>query len=87
MENRNTKNQPVGSPPRTVVQAAEALNVSNSTIRAWIVQRRLGFVRLGRAVRIPAEEIERLLQAGFVPAKTPASAPADVERGGAPVGD
>lgn len=54
---------------RTVGQAAEELNLSTSTIRAWIFQRRLGFVRLGRAVRIPSEEIRKLLEVGFVPAK------------------
>jgi excisionase family DNA binding protein len=54
-------------PPCTVDQAAEALNVKKSTIRAWIAQRRLGHVRLGRAVRIPPSEIQRLLEAGYVP--------------------
>lgn len=53
--------------PRTVSMAAEELNVSVSTIRAWIAQRKIGFVRLGRAVRVPAEEIRRLLEEGFVP--------------------
>lgn len=54
--------------PRTVVQAAEELNLSRATIRAWIAQRRLGYIRLGRSVRIPAAEIQRVLEAGFVPA-------------------
>ena len=54
--------------PRTVAQAAEELNLSPATIRAWIAQRRLGHVRLGRAVRVPADEIRRVLDAGFVPA-------------------
>jgi excisionase family DNA binding protein len=54
--------------PRTVKEAAEELNVSPSTIRAWIAQRRLGVVRLGRAVRVPSEEIRRILEAGFIPA-------------------
>ena len=53
--------------PRTVAQAAAELNLSRATIRAWIAQRRLGHVRLGRAIRIPAEEIQRLLTAGYVP--------------------
>ncbi len=35
--------------PRTVEQAAAELNLSRATIRAWIAQRRLGHVRLGRA--------------------------------------
>ena len=52
---------------RTVAQTAEELGLSQSTIRAWIGQRRIGFVRLGRAVRIPADEIERLVERGFVP--------------------
>jgi excisionase family DNA binding protein len=55
--------------PRTVRQAAAELNVSQGTIRAWIIQRRLGFVRLGRAVRVPSAEIKRLLDTGFVPAE------------------
>ncbi|MGH9348764.1 MAG: helix-turn-helix domain-containing protein [Vicinamibacterales bacterium] len=55
------------SQPRTVEQAAAELNLSKATIRAWIAQRRLGHVRLGRAIRVPAEEIHRVLQAGYVP--------------------
>ena len=53
--------------PRTVEQAAEELNLSRATIRAWIGQRRLGHVRLGRAIRIPVEEIRRVLETGYVP--------------------
>lgn len=53
--------------PRTVQQAAAELNLSRATIRAWIAQRRLGHVRLGRAIRIPAGEIRRVLEAGYIP--------------------
>ena len=56
------------SQPRTVEQAAEELNLSKATIRAWIAQRRLGHIRLGRAIRVPVAEIQRILQTGFVPA-------------------
>ena len=35
----------------TVRQAALELNVSVHTIRAWIYNRRIGYVRLGRAIR------------------------------------
>lgn len=63
------------SHPRTVDQAAVELNVSKSTIRAWIAQGRIGFIRLGRAVRVPANEIRRVLEEGWVP---PVSC--DVER-------
>ncbi len=53
----------------TVRQAAERLGLRDSTLRAWIAQRRIGIVRLGRAVRIPLEEIERLVAEGSVPAR------------------
>jgi excisionase family DNA binding protein len=53
--------------PRTVVQAADELNLKPSTIRAWIAARRIGHVRLGRAIRIPAHEIQRVLESGYVP--------------------
>ena len=53
--------------PRTVGQAATELNLSQATIRAWIAQRRLGHLRLGRAIRIPVDEIQRLLETGYVP--------------------
>jgi excisionase family DNA binding protein len=48
-------------------EAAAELNLSKATIRAWIGQRRLGHVRLGRAIRIPAKEIQRVLEVGYVP--------------------
>jgi excisionase family DNA binding protein len=55
--------------PRTVEQAAEELNLSKATIRVWIAQRRLGHIRLGRAIRIPVQEIQRVQDAGYVPAE------------------
>ena len=55
--------------PRTVDQAADALGLSPHTIRAWIARRLIGHHRLGRAIRIPAAEIERLLEDGFTPAR------------------
>jgi len=51
-----------------VLEAAEQMNVSKHTVRAWLAQRRIGHVRLGRAIRIPAAEIQRLLDRGAVPA-------------------
>lgn len=53
----------------TVKQAATELNVSVHTIRAWLARRHIGCVRLGRAVRIPAAEIDRLVERGTVPAR------------------
>ncbi len=53
--------------PLTVREVAESLSLSVATIRAWIASRRIGFVRLGRAIRVPRSEVERLLESGFVP--------------------
>ena len=51
---------------RTVEQAAADLSVSIHTIRAWIARRKIGSVRLGRAVRIPSSEITRLIEVGTI---------------------
>jgi excisionase family DNA binding protein len=53
---------------KTVEQAAADLSVSVHTIRAWIAKRRIGAVRLGRAVRVPSAEIARLIERGTIPA-------------------
>jgi excisionase family DNA binding protein len=54
--------------PRTVQEAADELGLSVHTIRAWIASRRLGHLRLGRAIRIPASEIRRIIEESTVPA-------------------
>jgi excisionase family DNA binding protein len=53
----------------TVDQAAEALSLSKSTIRAWIAKRRICSIHLGRAVRVPESEVNRLVERGTVPAQ------------------
>ena len=59
----------------TVVQAAEQLGVSRHAVYAWIRQGRLGYVQLGRAIRVPNDEIARILAAGFRAARTDLTAP------------
>jgi excisionase family DNA binding protein len=54
--------------PRTVQEAADELGLSVHTIRAWIASRRLSYLRLGRAIRIPAAEIRRVIEESTVPA-------------------
>jgi excisionase family DNA binding protein len=51
----------------TVEEAAQQLALKASTIRAWLLMRRIGCVKLGRAVRIPRTEVERLIQEGAIP--------------------
>lgn len=59
-------NSPVGR-QFTVREAAATLSLSVHTIRFWISTRRIGYVRLGRAIRIPASECERVINEGSVP--------------------
>lgn len=54
----------------TVAEAAEHLGLRQSTIRAWIAGRRITYVRMGRAIRIPARAVQELIERGTVPAKT-----------------
>jgi excisionase family DNA binding protein len=45
-----------------VEEAAEYLNVKPSTIRAWLLRRKLPRVRIGaRSIRIPREALEKLI--------------------------
>lgn len=53
----------------TVREAGEMLAMSPHTMRSWIADRRIGIVRLGRTVRVPISEVERLLETGSVPAR------------------
>ncbi len=52
-----------------VRRAAGELGLSVACLRKWIAERRISYVRLGRAIRISSEEIERLLAEGLVPAR------------------
>jgi excisionase family DNA binding protein len=53
----------------TVAEAAEALSLKVSTIRAWLLRRRLPFVRCGRSIRVPSEAVESFIEKHTVLAK------------------
>ncbi len=53
----------------SVHEAAGLLGVAAPTIRSWLRQRRLGFVRAGRRVVIPEAEIRAFLERHAVPAR------------------
>lgn len=50
-----------------VTEVAERLALSPFTVRNWIAAGRLPVVRLGRAVRIRAEDVEALVRFGGMP--------------------
>jgi len=49
----------------TVNEAAQRVNLSPWTIRLWVSQKKIGVVRLGRALRIPESALVELIQKGF----------------------
>jgi excisionase family DNA binding protein len=53
---------------RTIADAASELGLAPITLRTWIAKRKIGCVRLGRSLRIPVSEIERLIERGTIPA-------------------
>jgi excisionase family DNA binding protein len=66
MESRTTTEQQL----LTTAQVADRLSMKESTIRAWLLARRLLHVRIGRrAVRIPVCEVERIIAEGTVAAR------------------
>jgi excisionase family DNA binding protein len=54
----------------SIPQFAEQLGVTDSCIRRWILERRVGVIKVGRLVRIPATEFERIVAEGTRPART-----------------
>lgn len=52
-----------------VCDVARLLAVKESTIRAWLLRRKLPRVKCGRAVRIPSLAVSLLVEQNTIPAK------------------
>lgn len=52
-----------------VNEFAAEVNVTEAAVRRWLLLRRITAVKIGRAVRIPATEVERLVAEGLRPAR------------------
>jgi excisionase family DNA binding protein len=50
----------------TVPEAAALLRLKPSTIRAWVCQKRIPYVKLGRLVRIKRSDAEALIEASHI---------------------
>ena len=46
----------------TVKEVSEKLHLSEATIRKWIITKKIKFIKLGKAVRIHQEELDRLIK-------------------------
>jgi excisionase family DNA binding protein len=53
-----------------VGEFASRLNVTVACVRRWVLLRRVKVVHIGRSVRIPVAELERIVTAGTVPARS-----------------
>jgi len=52
-----------------VTEFASQLNVTVACVRRWVLLRKIQVVHVGRLVRIPAAELERIIHDGTVPAR------------------
>lgn len=53
----------------SIKEASEMLALKPSTIRAWLLRRKLPRVNCGRAVRIPSEAVEKFIAENTIPAR------------------
>lgn len=53
----------------TVGQVAELLGLRECTVRLWLSQGKFAYAKLGRSVRIPADEIKKFTALRMIPAK------------------
>ena len=65
-----------------IPEVAEQLSLRPVTIRAWLARRKLSFVRVGRSIRIPRSEVDRVLTEGTVPRREPRPRASAVRRVG-----
>jgi excisionase family DNA binding protein len=48
---------------------AAAIGVTVACTRRWLLERKIASVKLGRLIRIPSTEVDRLVEEGFRPAR------------------
>jgi excisionase family DNA binding protein len=53
----------------TLPEASSLLRLKTSTLRAWVLRRKIPYVKVGRLVRVRRADIECLIAASVVPAR------------------
>ena len=53
----------------SVKDFAQTLGITQACVRRWILLPRLTTVKIGRLIRIPSSEVERLIASGLRPAR------------------
>ena len=54
----------------TVAEVATAQGIKEATVGAWVPNRKITYVKLGRLVRIPAKEIKMLIERATIPLRS-----------------
>jgi excisionase family DNA binding protein len=54
----------------SITEFAKALSVTPACVRRWLFESKIAKIKLGRLVRIPASEADRLIAEGLRPART-----------------
>ena len=57
------------TPLLSVPQFASVLGVTPACVRRWVLEQRICVIKLGRLVRIPQSELDRLITVGMRPAR------------------
>jgi excisionase family DNA binding protein len=52
----------------SVVEAAKEMGISVHTLRAWVRQRRISYLKLGRRVLLEPQDVQRFIDANRVEA-------------------
>lgn len=53
----------------TLPEAAGILKLKVSTLRAWILRRKVPYIKLGRSIRLRRSDIDALIEDALVPAR------------------
>jgi len=53
----------------TIAEASAMLRLRPSTLRAWVLRRRIPYVKVGRLVRIRRADVESLIAISLIPAR------------------
>lgn len=68
MATQNSKEPNDGRPLLSVEEAARHLRIAVSTLRHWVCDRKIPFVKLGSRVRFRQRDLERLISQNLVKA-------------------
>lgn len=67
-QHKQSQRREVPRKPRllSVREAAEYLTLSVSTLYGWVYQRRISFIKVGRALRFDIADLDRFIEANRV---------------------